>query len=139
MMSAGIQRLGDFEADPQFPIISKVVVHGGLVYTCGVVADPVGDITQQTRQALERVDELLHLGGSDRSRILSAQVWLADMADFAAHNAVWDAWVDSASPPVRACVGASLYDRRVLVEIRVVAAVGDQTHPPGGAPGERTV
>jgi enamine deaminase RidA (YjgF/YER057c/UK114 family) len=61
------------------------------------------------------------------------------MADFAAHNAVWDAWVDAASPPVRACVGASLYDPRLLVEIRVVAAVGEQTHASGDAPDERTV
>ena len=122
-MSDTITRLGDFAADGRFPIISKVVVHHGLLYTSGVVADPGGDVTTQTRQVLERLDELLAMGGTDRTRILSAQVWLADMADFGAHNAVWDAWVDPDNPPVRACVGAQLYDPAVLVEIRVIAAV----------------
>jgi enamine deaminase RidA (YjgF/YER057c/UK114 family) len=138
-VNADIRRIGDFNADPRFPVISKVVIHGGVLQTCGVVAEPAGDITEQTRQVLERVDELLRTGGSDRSRILSAQVWLADMGDFPAHNAVWDAWVDKANPPVRACVGAALYDPRVLVEMRVVAAVHTQVPASGQHEEDRTV
>jgi enamine deaminase RidA (YjgF/YER057c/UK114 family) len=138
-VNTDIRRVGDFDADPRFPVISKVVIHGGVLHTCGIVAEPCGGITEQTLQVLERIDELLRIGGSNRSRILSAQVWLADMADFTAHNTVWDAWVDRANPPVRACVGAALYDPRVLVEIRVVAAVGAQVSTPREPEEERTV
>ena len=61
------------------PIISKVVEHGGIVYLCGILPDPVGDISAQTRQVLERVDEALRLAGTDKSKLLTAQLWLADM------------------------------------------------------------
>ena len=103
------------------PIISKVVEHGGIVYVCGMLPDPVGDITAQTRQVLERIDEALNLAGTDKSKLLTAQVWLSDMRLFEAHNAVWNEWVDPDNAPVRACVGADLV-RMCLVEIMVTAA-----------------
>jgi enamine deaminase RidA (YjgF/YER057c/UK114 family) len=103
------------------PIISRVVEHGDTVYVCGTLPEPVGDITAQTRQVLDRVDDALKLAGTDKSRLLSAQVWLADMKMFEAHNAVWNAWVDPRNAPVRACVRADLV-RNCLVEIMVIAA-----------------
>jgi len=116
-------RIGDFSELPGLPKISKVVRHGDVVHTSGVVGEPGGDVATQTRQALDRLDDLLALAGSDRSHILSAQVWLADMADFDAHNEVWDRWIDPANLPARACVGAQLYHPDILVEIRVIATV----------------
>ena len=124
-MDDSISRIGNFSEIAGLPVISKVVVHRGLVYTSGVTGDPGHDVATQTQQALDRVDELLGLAHSNRSRILSAQVWLADMADFPAHNGVWDRWVDPANPPARACVGAQLYKPDILVEIRVIATVED--------------
>jgi len=102
------------------PIISRVVEHGDMVYVCGTLPDPVGDIAAQTKQVLERIDEALKFAGTDRSKLLTAQVWLADMRMFEAHNAVWNAWVDPQNPPVRACVRADLV-RTCLVEIMVTA------------------
>lgn len=119
-----IDRHGSFGDIPGLPVISKVVVHRGIAYTSGITGEPGADVAIQTQQALDRIDQLLSMAHSDRSRLLSAQVWLADMADFEAHNAVWDRWVDAANPPARACVGAQLYRPGVLVEIRVIAAAG---------------
>ena len=84
--------------------------------------DPVGDIKVQTRQVLERIDQLLQMAGTDKSKLLVAQVWLADMNDFDLHNTVWNEWVDRKNPPVRACVGAPLWHAGVRVEIMVTAA-----------------
>jgi enamine deaminase RidA (YjgF/YER057c/UK114 family) len=121
----GVTRIGDFSEIPGIPRISKVSVYGGLAYTSGVVGEPGFDVREQTTQVLARIDELLELANSDRSRIISAQVWLADMADFAAHNDAWDEWVDPDNLPARACVQSALLDPRLLVEIRVIAAVAD--------------
>ncbi len=104
------------------PIISRAVVHGPMVFLCGVTADPVGDITAQTRQVLERIDRLLEKAGTSKSRLLSAQVWLSDMRFFRQHNLAWNEWVDPQSPPVRACVQAELFDPGLLVEIMATAA-----------------
>src|SRR5215468_7662585 len=103
------------------PIISRVVEHGDTVYVCGTLPDPVGDIATQTTQVLGRIDEALKLAGTHKSKLLTAQVWLADMRMFEAHNAAWNAWVDPQNPPVRACVRADLV-RTCLVEIMVTAA-----------------
>jgi enamine deaminase RidA (YjgF/YER057c/UK114 family) len=103
------------------PIISRVVEYGDTVYVCGTLPDPVGDITTQTRQVLDRIDEALGLAGTSKSRLLTSQVWLADMTMFEAHNAVWNAWVDPDNAPVRVCVRADLV-RNCLVEIMVTAA-----------------
>ena len=121
--SADVCRHGDFRGVPGLPIISKAVVCGGLVHTSGMTGEPGGDVAEQTQQALDKIDALLTGVGASRSSIVSAQVWLAEMADFPAHNAVWDAWVDQLNPPARACVGAQLYHPEVLVEISVIAVV----------------
>ena len=104
------------------PIISRAVVHDGLVYLCGVAPDPVGDIAVQTRQTLDRIDKLLAVAGTDKSKLLTAQVWLSNMRLFRAHNIAWNEWVDPDNPPVRACVQAELFDPGLLVEVMVTAA-----------------
>jgi len=109
---------------PIIPIISRVVVRGDTVYVCGVTADvtSAGDIRTQTKQVLHRIDGLLQTAGTDKSNLLTAQVWLSDMSLFEAHNAVWNEWVDPKNPPVRACVRADLWRPNLLVEIMVTAA-----------------
>ncbi len=99
-----------------------MVVHGDIVYLCGVTPDSVGGIGTQTRQVLERIDALLRAAGTDKSKLLTAQVWLSDMALFAEHNAVWNDWVDTKNPPVRACVEAGLWQPGLFVEIMATAA-----------------
>jgi enamine deaminase RidA (YjgF/YER057c/UK114 family) len=103
------------------PIISRSVIAGGIVYVSGITPDPIGDVVAQTHQVLERGDEALKRAGTDKSRLISAQAWLADMRDFEMHNGVWNKWVNPDNPPVRACVRADLV-RKCLVEIMVVAA-----------------
>lgn len=120
-MNAPILRHGIVGPDGGLPVISKVVERGSMVYVCGVTPEPAGDVTAQTRQVLERIDRLLAAAGTDKSRLLTAQVWLKDMGDFEAHNAAWNDWVDRANPPVRACVQAELWRPEMRVEIMVTA------------------
>lgn len=102
---------------------SRVVVHNGTVYLAGQVAnDPSGDITSQTREALENVDKMLAIAGTDKSRILSATIWLKDMADFSGMNAVWDKWIDPANPPARACGKVEMARSELRIEVLVVCA-----------------
>ena len=103
------------------PIISRAVIHGDMVYLCGVTPAPVGDIKSQTKQVLERIDRLLETAGTDKSKLLTAQVWLADMRLFEDHNAAWNEWVDPHNPPVRACMCADLWRPNMFVEIMVTA------------------
>jgi enamine deaminase RidA (YjgF/YER057c/UK114 family) len=117
-----IVRHGITDGANGLPIISRAVVRGETVYLCGVTPDPNGDIREQTKQVLDRIDRLLHTAGTDKSKLLTAQVWLSDMRLFEAHNAVWNEWVDSKNPPVRACVQAELWRPNLLVEIMVTAA-----------------
>jgi len=118
-----ITRYGITDGAHGRPIISGMVVRDDTVYLCGITAeDPGGDITAQTQQVLARIDAALQKAGTDKSKLLTAQVWLADMHLFAAHNAVWNAWVDPQHPPVRACVRADLTRPEFLVEIMVTAA-----------------
>jgi enamine deaminase RidA (YjgF/YER057c/UK114 family) len=117
-----ITRIGITQPVNGMPILSRAVVRGDTAYLCGIVPDPVGDVTTQTRQVLEKIDQLLASAGTDKSKLLTAQIWLADMGHFASMNAVWNAWVDPLNPPVRACVRAELYRPEVLVEIMVTAA-----------------
>jgi enamine deaminase RidA (YjgF/YER057c/UK114 family) len=117
-----ITRYGITDGTNGRPIISGMVVRDDTVYLCGITADPVGDITAQTQQVLDRIDAALQKAGTDKSKLLTAQVWLADMQMFEAHNAVWNAWVDPQNPPVRACVRADLTRPGFLVEIMVTAA-----------------
>lgn len=104
--------------------MSKIVIHNETIYLCGQVAkDANTDITEQTQTMLEKVDDLLIQAGSDRQHILSATIYIKDMQDFAAMNAVWDDWVIEGYSPARACVQASLARPELLVEISVVAVV----------------
>jgi enamine deaminase RidA (YjgF/YER057c/UK114 family) len=120
-----IERYGNTSTTPQLPTISQVVTHNGLIYLCGVTPDPSGDITTQTRQVLQRVETLLHRVGTDKSRLLSAQVWLSDMALFDEHNLAWNEWVDQHNPPARACVESRLWRDGMLVEVMAIAAAGE--------------
>ena len=102
--------------------MSQIVVHGDTVYLAGQVATDAGaDITVQTQQVLEKIDTLLAEAGSDRSKILSAQIWIASMGHFAQMNAVWDAWVPSGHAPARACIEARLASPDLLVEVGIIA------------------
>ncbi|WP_313518545.1 RidA family protein [Pseudomonas sp.] len=105
--------------------LSHAVSYNGLVYLTGQVADDCSvDVGAQTAQVLARIDELLAEAGSDKSRILFAQVWLKHVvADFDAMNAVWEGWVPAGQTPARATVGADLADEEILVEIAVQAAL----------------
>ncbi len=104
--------------------MSQAVAYGETVYLAGqVAADTVGTgVTAQTQQILGQIDRLLNATGSDKERILSATVYLADIATFAEMNAAWDAWVSTENPPARATVEARLAGPEYLVEIVVVAA-----------------
>jgi enamine deaminase RidA (YjgF/YER057c/UK114 family) len=104
--------------------MSQVVIHGNTVYLAGQVGEYHHNVADQTRDALARVDALLEQAGSSRDQLLQVTIWLADMADFAAMNAVWDAWVPVGQAPARACGEAKLADPRLLVEVIVCAAKG---------------
>ena len=102
--------------------MSKIVNHNGVAYLCGQVG--AGEtVADQTAECLSRVDALLQEAGSDRKHMLQAVIWLADMADFAEMNAVWDAWVPAGHAPARACGEAKLARDVLKVEIIVTAAV----------------
>lgn len=105
------------------PTRSRAVVHDGLVYTVAVSPDPDPGVYEQTRKALRRIDESLAMSGTDKSRILSAIVYIADISHKEEMNKAWDAWVDRAHPPMRACLGVDL-EHPHLVEIVVTAAQG---------------
>lgn len=106
------------------PRMSQAVKHNGVVYLAGQVADdPSADAAGQTRQILAKIDGLLAEAGSDKSKLLSATIWLTDMASFPTMNALWDAWVAPGNTPARACVEAKLAAPPYLVEIAIVAAV----------------
>lgn len=101
--------------------MSKIVKHNGTVYLCGQVG--AGDsVTEQTQDCLARVDALLEKAGSSREQVLQAIIWVADMADFAEMNAVWDAWVPEGHAPARACGEAKLARPELKVEVIVTAA-----------------
>jgi enamine deaminase RidA (YjgF/YER057c/UK114 family) len=106
------------------PRMSKAVVHGNTVYLSGLVADaPKGkSVTEQTKNILSQIDGFLAKAGTDKSKLLSANIWITDMANFAEMNAVWDAWVSPGNTPARATVEAKLASPDYKVEIMVVAA-----------------
>jgi len=104
--------------------MSEMAVHNGTVYLAGQVADDATqDIAGQTRQVLAAVDALLARAGSDKRKILMAQIFLVDLADFDGMNAVWDAWVDAGHTPPRATVQAALAKPGWKIEMVVTAAV----------------
>lgn len=104
--------------------MSQMVIHGPTVYLAGQVARNAGgkSVTEQTKDILQIIDGLLAQAGSDKSKLLSANIWLADMASFNEMNAVWDAWVSPGNTPCRACVESKLAAPQYTVEIMVVAA-----------------
>lgn len=103
--------------------LSHAVVHNGFVFVAGQVADDTrADILGQTAQVLAKIDTLLAKAGSARARILSASVWLPDIANFASFNTVWDEWIPAGEAPARACVEGRLADPMLSVEVAVIAA-----------------
>jgi len=104
--------------------MSKIVKHNGVAYLCGQVGAG-GTVAEQTADCLSRVDALLAEAGSDREHLLQVIIWLADMADFAEMNAVWDAWVPQGHAPASACGEARLARDVLKVEIIVTAAIKD--------------
>lgn len=105
------------------PRMSQMVIHKDTVYLAGQVAnDPTPDVETQTRQILGQIDALLAEAGTDKSKLLSATIYLADIATFGAMNKAWDAWVDPANAPARATVEAKLAAPQYVVEIQVTAA-----------------
>ncbi|MFD1883470.1 RidA family protein [Paracoccus pacificus] len=109
-----------FETGPR---MSQAVVHGGLCYLAGQVGKPGAPVADQTREVLAQIDRLLAQAGTDKTRILTAQIWLASMGDFAEMNAVWDAWVPQGNAPARATGESALATPDYKVEIIVIAAV----------------
>lgn len=105
------------------PRLSQAVVHGDTVYLAGIVADhPIPDVAAQTGQILDQIDKLLAECGTDKSKLLTATIWLTDIRNFDEMNSVWDKWIVPGQTPARACVESRLAQIKYLVEIRVVAA-----------------
>lgn len=103
--------------------MSQLVIHGDTVYLAGQVAnDSTANITVQTQQVLDKVGALLAEAGSDKTKILSAQIWISNIGHFAAMNEVWDAWIPEGNAPARACIEARLASPDLLVEVGIVAA-----------------
>jgi enamine deaminase RidA (YjgF/YER057c/UK114 family) len=104
------------------PTRSRAVVHDGLAFTVAVAPDPVtASMYEQSVKALNRIDESLALCGTDKSKILSAIVYITDMKRKGEMNRAWDEWVDTTDPPMRACIGVDLEPPHI-VEIVVTAA-----------------
>ena len=103
------------------PILARAVEYHGFIFTQGMVArDLAADVTAQTRDVLDQLDALLEEHGTDKTRLLQAQIWLKHIGDREAMNAVWSAWLPSGGAPARACVQAVLADPRMLVEIMLI-------------------
>jgi enamine deaminase RidA (YjgF/YER057c/UK114 family) len=103
--------------------LSEAVTYGDLVFLAGHVGgDPSAGVTEQTRDILRQIDGHLAAAGTDRSKLLSVQIWLADIATFAEMNAAWDEWVDKENLPARATVEARLASPDYKVEIAGIAA-----------------
>ena len=103
--------------------LAEMVAYNGVLYLAGQVPEnTAADAYQQTKEVLTLIDALLAKANSDKSRILNAQIFLADMQDYTQMNQAWDEWVDSANPPARATVEAKLADPNWKVEIVITAA-----------------
>lgn len=103
-------------------ILSKAVEYHGFVYLAGITGrDTTRDVKGQTTDILAQIDQLLETHGTDKTRVLQAQIWVKDIRDREAMNEVWTAWLPAGGAPVRACVQADLADPRLLVEIMITA------------------
>lgn len=105
------------------PRMSQAVIANGFVFLAGQVGEPGTSVTAQTQAILAQIDALLAQAGTDKTRIVQAQVWMADMADFAQMNAVWDAWVPQGHAPARATGESALATPDYKVEIIVTAVL----------------
>jgi enamine deaminase RidA (YjgF/YER057c/UK114 family) len=106
------------------PRLSRMVIHGPTVYLAGLTADDTkADVGGQTRQILAKIDGYLKRAGSDKSKLLTAQIWLPDIKTFDQMNAVWEKWIDPKNPPARATVESRLAGEQYKVEIMVTAAL----------------
>ena len=107
------------------PRMSQAVVHAGKVHTAGIVADSAAGkgVTEQTADILAQIDALLAQAGSDKTKIIKANIWITDMGRFAEMNAAWDAWVPQGHTPARATVESRLAGPQYAVEIMVEAAI----------------
>ncbi len=103
--------------------MSEAVCYNGICWLAGQVGTPGASVAEQTRACLAEVDRILAAAGTDKTRILSAQIWLADIADFAEMNGVWDAWVPQGHTPARATGEAKLAAPEYKVEVIVTAAL----------------
>ncbi len=105
------------------PRMSQAVVNGNTVYLAGLVADDTSqDVKGQTKQILAKIDKLLAKAGTDKSKLLSANIWLTDISTWSQMNEVWDGWVSPGNTPARATVEAKLAGPAYKVEIMVQAA-----------------
>ncbi|WP_244483404.1 RidA family protein [Mesorhizobium sp. 1M-11] len=103
--------------------MSRVVKHAGIAYLAGMTAEDASQgFEDQMRQVLAKADESLKLAGTDRSRLLTATIWLSDMAYFAEMNTMWESWIDPSNPPARATAECKLARPTLLVEILFTAA-----------------
>lgn len=116
-MNSDITRIGSG------PRMSEAVCYNGIVWVAGQVGNPGDSVADQTRTCLAEVDRILAAAGTDKTRILSAQIWLADIGTFADMNAVWDAWVPQGHTPARATGEAKLATPDYKVEVIVTAAL----------------
>ena len=104
--------------------LSKVLVANGFAFLSGLTAaDRSGSVREQTADILKQIDGYLAMAGTDKTRIVVANIWLKDIANFNEMNAAWEAWVDPAQPPARATVESRLAAENILVEIQVQALV----------------
>jgi enamine deaminase RidA (YjgF/YER057c/UK114 family) len=105
--------------------MSEAVIYNGVIYTAGIVADEAAGrpVFEQTRDILSQIDALLARAGSDKTRILKANIWLSDISTFAQMNKAWDAWAVAGETPARATVEARLAAPEYAVEIMIEAAV----------------
>ena len=106
------------------PRMSRVVVHGDTVYLAGLTADATAgkSVAEQTAEILAKIDGLLKQGGTDKSKLVQATIWLQDIRTVDEFNKVWDAWVVPGQTPVRACIEARLQSPAKMVEVMVTAA-----------------
>jgi enamine deaminase RidA (YjgF/YER057c/UK114 family) len=103
-------------------VLAKAVEYHNFVYLAGITADDTSqDVAGQTKQILATIDTLLETHGTDKTRLLQAQIWVKDIRDRDAMNKVWVEWLPEGGAPARACVEASMADPRLLVEIMVTA------------------
>jgi enamine deaminase RidA (YjgF/YER057c/UK114 family) len=102
--------------------MSPAVIHGDTIYLAGQVGEPGESVADQTRTVLSEIERLLAAAGSSKQHLLMATIWLADMADFAEMNSVWDAWIADAPAPARATGEARLATPDYKVEIIIIAA-----------------